>query len=608
MKRLSLYLSVIGMLSFNSAVAQSFGIGTDTPDPQAIMELQSTTQGFLAPRMTTTQRNAIGVVNGQDDGLMIYNLSTDQFNYWDGTQWLAMPDLSTDDDWTRGTGVMYPSNINDNVGIGTSTPNDRLVVSGGRVVITANTDASGTVGTGSLEIGNSLRLDGNEIITNTNSELLLQFGNNGDLSVDDNTLYVDASTNFVGIGTTTPTDKLTVVDGRVSITLNTDANGTAGTGVLEIGNSLRLDGNEIITNDNTILYVNSDNNGDVLMDGNTFRLDASANRIGIGTGNPNARLDIRAQANYDPILALPGGRTLIWDANDDSDRYGFNVSDDSPDALYFYAQEGGNEQAYVWADGTNSANEVIFGVSSRVTGSTWYPRFIIDQQGDIGIGTNFPAYDLTLANNSAAKPGSTTWTVPSDKKLKTNIKPYKEGLDEILKVEPVWYTYNGKFGLPKETFVGTIAQDLEKVFPHMIQPIELMDESGLTEEISSVDYHAMSFALINAVKELNEKIEKQADDLSKLSNMIKNCGCEKNEYFDADEIDEVKLFPNPASNSINISCAEDFRSYSIIDMKGQVVQTGRFSNQINIHNLSRGPYFLVLKGLNGEKLLQFTKQ
>lgn len=80
----------------------------------------------------------------------------------------------------------------------------------GRVELFSTTDASGVADTGVLEIGNSLRIDGNEVITNTDTQLYLQNGNNGDLSVDSSTLFVDASTNRVGIGDTTPDAKLDI--------------------------------------------------------------------------------------------------------------------------------------------------------------------------------------------------------------------------------------------------------------------------------------------------------------------------------------------------------------------------------------------------------------
>ena len=51
----------------------SVGIGTTTPAPSAILDLSSTTQAFLPPRLTTAQRDAIAQ---PVDGMMIFNTTT----------------------------------------------------------------------------------------------------------------------------------------------------------------------------------------------------------------------------------------------------------------------------------------------------------------------------------------------------------------------------------------------------------------------------------------------------------------------------------------------------------------------------------------------------
>src|SRR5690349_387596 len=51
------------------------------PIPGAILELESNNKGFLVPRMTITERNAIPLAN-RVDGLMIFNTTTGCFNYW----------------------------------------------------------------------------------------------------------------------------------------------------------------------------------------------------------------------------------------------------------------------------------------------------------------------------------------------------------------------------------------------------------------------------------------------------------------------------------------------------------------------------------------------
>ena len=55
------------------------GIGTASPNAATILDLTSTARGFLPPRMTTTQRDAI---SGPPAGLMIYNSTVDAIQYF----------------------------------------------------------------------------------------------------------------------------------------------------------------------------------------------------------------------------------------------------------------------------------------------------------------------------------------------------------------------------------------------------------------------------------------------------------------------------------------------------------------------------------------------
>ncbi len=63
-----------GLLGVLGLYAQNVGIGTATPSPSAILELYSTNQGVLIPRLSTAQRDAIA---SPAHGLLIFN--TDNF-------------------------------------------------------------------------------------------------------------------------------------------------------------------------------------------------------------------------------------------------------------------------------------------------------------------------------------------------------------------------------------------------------------------------------------------------------------------------------------------------------------------------------------------------
>ncbi|NBW37567.1 MAG: hypothetical protein EBR30_21635 [Cytophagia bacterium] len=71
-------------LSINNTgiVASTSGYSSSTAS--AVLEANSTTQGFLPPRMTTTQKNAIA---SPAEGLQIYDSTAKSPAYYDGTNW-----------------------------------------------------------------------------------------------------------------------------------------------------------------------------------------------------------------------------------------------------------------------------------------------------------------------------------------------------------------------------------------------------------------------------------------------------------------------------------------------------------------------------------------
>jgi hypothetical protein len=60
------------------------GIGTSSPAASAILDVASTAKGFLPPRMTTSQRDAIA---SAATGLLIFNTTTGQVEVYTGSAW-----------------------------------------------------------------------------------------------------------------------------------------------------------------------------------------------------------------------------------------------------------------------------------------------------------------------------------------------------------------------------------------------------------------------------------------------------------------------------------------------------------------------------------------
>lgn len=65
----------------------SVGIGNTGPAASALLELTSTTKGFLPPRMNTTQQNAI---SSPATGLLIWNSDSSLFRFFNGSAWATI--------------------------------------------------------------------------------------------------------------------------------------------------------------------------------------------------------------------------------------------------------------------------------------------------------------------------------------------------------------------------------------------------------------------------------------------------------------------------------------------------------------------------------------
>jgi hypothetical protein len=89
-----IFFTVLFFLSFQTSNAQppllkNVGIGTVTPDPSAILDLEATDKGFLVPRLTTAQRTLIA---SPERGLLVFDIDFFQFWYFDGTIWKPIAD------------------------------------------------------------------------------------------------------------------------------------------------------------------------------------------------------------------------------------------------------------------------------------------------------------------------------------------------------------------------------------------------------------------------------------------------------------------------------------------------------------------------------------
>jgi len=87
--------------------AADVGIGTVAPDESAALDIVASDKVALLPRMTTAERDTI---NGGNPaiGLIIYNISTNEFNFFNGSVWVPLAGGGESAQYTR-TEVLSPA-------------------------------------------------------------------------------------------------------------------------------------------------------------------------------------------------------------------------------------------------------------------------------------------------------------------------------------------------------------------------------------------------------------------------------------------------------------------------------------------------------------------
>lgn len=266
--------------------------------------------------------------------------------------------------------------------------------------------------------------------------------------------------------------------------------------------------------------------------------------VGIGTATPTEKLEVNGK-----ILAS-GGQITIGVSNKTVNGV---VSESSSLAIGKGRTVGGASVINLFVDPDATGADVIAGrfISNmgskgayssfmhRGTGDfslrTWnegsHIRFhtlgkidalFVDSNGNVGIGTSAPTADFEV-NGVAKKTGGGEFVTTSDKRTKKNINAYNAGLEEVLKINPVTFNYNGKAGISdtESTYIGLIAQEFAEIEPDAVKTFTHSEEgSNKTEDYFSMDASSVKYMLVNAVKEQQALIEMQKTELETLKETV----------------------------------------------------------------------------------------
>jgi len=95
-------------------------------------------------------------------------------------------------------------------------------------------------------------------------------------------------------------------------------------------------------------------------------------------------------------------------------------------------------------------------------------------------------------------------TTISDERLKHDIEPITDALSKVGQLNGCTFTYNNE----DKRSAGLIAQDVEKVLPSAVSEIELPLQMNDGIAYKTVQYDQTIGLLVEAIKELTEKVEK----------------------------------------------------------------------------------------------------
>ena len=195
---------------------------------------------------------------------------------------------------------------------------------------------------------------------------------------------------------------------------------------------------------------------------------------------------------------------------------------------YLYLWAGDNGTRYVLVGSDNSGNDK--GGAFLRTGSASSPALGFGANKDVGFyyatngsdehikvtmdGTTQFAY----VNNNSTSQGDfyatgnviAYGTIPSDVRLKKDIKLLTDSLEKVNKLKPISYVRKST----GELHLGLIAQEVEKVIPEVITETNILGEDE-TIKYKTINYDELIPHLVGAIKELKKEVEE-------LKEIIKN--------------------------------------------------------------------------------------
>jgi hypothetical protein len=312
----------------------------------------------------------------------------------------------------------------------------------------------------------------------------------------------------VGIGTSTPANKLTIRTPTLGYGLeHTDGDIRLSTFVGRATGYLGTLSNHKLT-----FFAN--NNGFANM---TMTLD-TAGAVGIGTDSPTPGVRLEVNGTTRVVTGGSGGFISLGTPNGETGMaiIGTNRADLRFDGRIVRLVAGplGGSPAFTRGIAINTNGNVRIGMTNFNNSTTLgiqgqpgdtFPLVMVAASGNLAFTVQADSLNfLTMYGDAAKTSGGTSWSTFSDRRLKENVKEYEPGLNEVLQLRPVRFRYldDAKRGLTSaHEEVGFIAQEVREVIPEAVTEGK---DGYLTLKADPIHW-----AAINAIQELNAKLAEQ---------------------------------------------------------------------------------------------------
>lgn len=195
------------------------------------------------------------------------------------------------------------------------------------------------------------------------------------------------------------------------------------------------------------------------------------------------------------------------------------------------------------------------------------------------LGTNIPPSSGNFRLDVNGVTRAVAYFASSDKKFKKDIKPIENALAMVQSLEGKTYMWNKEankeMNFDDGGHSGFIAQDLEKVLPHLVAT----DEKGN----KSVNYIEILPYLVEAIKDQQIQI----NDLK--SQITENFKAQNQDLIELTNTKIISVSPNPSSDlisvSFNVEKSVESAKLQVHDLNGNVISSLNISDREN--NISR---------------------